>query len=1215
MGTNWTTEQAAVIDHRNGNLLVAAAAGSGKTAVLSERILAVLTDEKNPVNIDELLVVTFTRAAAAEMKERIGKKIAEYIQNNPDNRHMQRQSALVHNASITTIDSFCLQVVREFFHVIDMDPAFRIGDDAEMAILKSDILEELLEEKYAEGDRAFLNYIDCYSSGRTDEAVEGQILSLYEASQSNPRPEEWLENSVKKGCFESVEEFDESDIAKKIVSQTLAQIRECIESINLALEICREPEGPIQYEETFEKEGLMFRNALAVTGFDELNKAINGFTFETLSRKKNNDADKKEAAKNIRDDYKKKLTKIRENYFADSTEKLIELQNKSMQAVACLVELTLDFSARFMAAKLEKGIFSFNDIEHFALNILEHKQEDGSAPAADALRERYAEIIVDEYQDSNLLQESILTSISRESLKSPEYPDGQPNMFMVGDVKQSIYRFRRARPDLFMEKYDKYSAPGLYKQIMLRKNFISRYEVLDAANVVFEWCMHKDFGRVEYDADAALYTGNLEYQPVESGLFNPELIIVGGAEDEENSLDDTQYKEAYAVAKRIRRLMSPKSDFRITKGGELCKPSYSDFAILLRSTSGWVEMFTRVLSDMGIPVRSEGKTGFFDAGEVKTALNYLKCLDNPKQDIPFVSLLYSPILRMSNDELANLLVKHEFVYDTLCRVVAGEDIPEGLSLERLEKLKDFMTTFEYFRKRKRVLSISNLIDEFYRVTGFYKLVRALPAGERRAANLDFLREQALKFEKSSYSGLFNFVRYVENLKDHEIDFSEASLEGGGDAVRIMTTHGSKGLEFPVVIIPQLFKGFNDMDSKATLVIHPELGPALNYVDLESRRKISSFRKKYVANDLKRENIAEELRVFYVAMTRAKEKLILLGAASDKELNKLAEIQGGEKIKLSDISSASSYFDFIKGGILGKALGKSLVVGAAPLPVECKSKATGNTVTWEVSLEVGKQMPLEEYRDLMADSAAESLAESLLFGSKPAANAKSQALKKALSYQYPYEKLTTEPLKHSVSELKHKAMAALLEDPEDGAEQAEWIKTGKQESKTGVHTGAEYGTAMHRAMELMPFGSIKTEGDVKAYIEKALEENLLEEETLELVNIKKIFAFTSTKAYEAMSAAAGKGLLFREQPFVYGLPAEGGSEEDINLIQGVIDVYYETEEGISVLDYKTDHAEPEEIKKRYTTQLALYAGALEQITGKKVIEKLIYSFSNEVEIKL
>lgn len=1233
MGTSWTGEQQSVIDHRHGNLLVAAAAGSGKTAVLSERILAMLSDENNPVNVDELLVVTFTRAAAAEMKDRIGKKISEYILAHPDNRHMQRQSALLHNSSITTIDSFCLQVVREFFHVIDMDPAFKIGDDSEMEILKSDIMEELLEEKYAEADPAFLNYTECYASGRSDDALEGQILRLYEASQSNPHPEEWLENCLKDAFYEDEKAFCNSEIARRIATEVKMLLEGLAAMASKAVEISQEPEGPLYYEETLVAEFMAIKEATEANSFEELREKVNAITFEGLSRKKNPNEQKKERAKGLRDKYKERIQKVQAKYFALPLEEIVEINNKSATMAKLLVGLTQEFSERFMAAKLDKGIFSFNDIEHFALYILTKDNDGKPSPAAEALRERYAEIIVDEYQDSNLLQETILNAISREHVSSPDFPEGNPNMFMVGDVKQSIYRFRRARPDLFMDKYEKYLEQGPYKKIMLRKNFRSRYQVLDTANTIFEWCMHREFGRIEYDSDAALYNGNTNYPDRENEQFNPDLIFVTPPETNEQELDNPIYREAYATAQYIKSVTAANSDFRITKKDELVKPAFGDFVILLRATKDWAEMFTRVLSDEGIPVKSEVKSGFFDTGEVKTALNFLKCLDNPKQDISFVSLLYSPVLRMSNDDLGNLVVKDEFVYDTVKKMVNNGFEGSKLPLEVQVRLKSFFDSFEFLRERKKVLSVSMLLDEVYRVTGLYKLMLALPAGERRAANLDFLREQAVKFEGSSYCGLFNFIRYAENLRDHEIDFGEASAGNTGDAVRIMTTHGSKGLEFPIVILPQIFKKFNNMDSNNAVVIHPELGPAMDYIDTDLRVKKKNLRKTFIAEDIKRENIAEELRIYYVALTRAREKLVLIGASDNLKAEIGNIVTDSDTIPYETVSAANRYFDIVKGAIFPR---NAELLDAALNELDTNGQCfitrnaatTGNSITWNIRKVTGAGMPIAELEKSVSLEATEQFARSLFDEETDADSEETKALKAAIDFTYPFEKLTSEPLKHSVSELKHKAIEALQEDPDDGGQPAKWVENSRSEEdnseekkksdkkqETGRNIAAERGTAMHRAMELMPFGSINTEEDVRSYIAKAVADGMMDKEAEELLDYRKIFDFTKSTAYKEMSRALKNKKLFREQPFVFGIKNEAGTEDDLNLIQGVIDVYYEETDGLVILDYKTDRATPEELKKLYSLQLNLYAQALEQITGKKVKKKLIYSFVNNAEIEL
>lgn len=1222
MGNNWTKEQTAVIEHRNGNLLVAAAAGSGKTAVLTERILKMISDPVHPIDIDSLLVVTFSRAAAAEMRERIGKKITDYVDANPDDRHMQRQGALLHNASICTIDSFCLQVVREFFHVIDLDPSFRIGDDSEMSILKSDVMGELLEKRYEAGNPDDYSFFECFAQGRTDSETENLILKLYEASESNPYPAEWLDSCLSECELNSASDLENCEYIKKIVKNVRNIVSSLIKNAQYALNLSNEPDGPLAYSNTFINEIRMLKDVEKAGTYAEMSRALKAVSFERMSpvgKKDNVDPVKKDTAKNIRDKYSKRIKEIIAGYFDFTPEEMTSLQNMTLKSTEVLVGLVKEFAQRLSDAKKEKGIYSFNDIEHLALNILVKHDETGDklTDAAKSLRDRFNEIIVDEYQDSNLLQESILNAISRKSLVTPEFPEGRPNIFMVGDVKQSIYRFRRARPDLFMEKFETYSEnTGMYRKILLRKNFRSRFQVLDATNIIFEWCMHKFFGRVEYDPDAALYLGNESYPDKNNEKYNPELIIAQTDGFEDEDAPKKIFAEAKAVAKRIKELVSEKDGILVTKEDKLTPAKYSDIAILLRSSKDWTDVFTKVLSDEGIPVRSEVKTGFFNTGEVKTTLNYFKCLNNPKEDIPFASILFSPILHLSNDEIAGLKFKGEFLFDSVKKIVncyrSGTQIPGNrkYSRELLEKLSGFLDTFEFLRMRRTILSVSDLLDEFYRATGMYKICLSLPAGERRAANLDLLREQAVNFEKTSYSGVFNFIRYVRAMQEHEIDFGEASGADFGNAVRIMTIHASKGLEFPIVFVPQLFKKFNNMDSNTTVPIHPELGPGFECVDEEVRTRTNTLRRRFISDDLKFENIAEELRVFYVALTRAREKLILVGSLDKPEKAFEPNQMTGESIDYAVISKADSYFAFVKGALFpidperAKAVFDDLA-SDRKIKLTLTSASTGNKVVFDVLLFSESDVEPSELKDVFEFEAGELLAKRLFSDDCPADEVLFGKLKEAVDFEYPYEALTVKPLKLTVSELKSRAVPAELEQPENYGKPAEWVD----------NSGAEYGTAMHRIMELIPFD---TKPDLKAvsdFIEKTVQSGLVEPESAKIVSRQKICDFLANPIAKRLACADADKKAFREQPFVFGFQDNLELSEDLNLIQGVIDLFFEEDGELVLLDYKTDHVDERTLAGRYKIQLDLYAGALSQITGKTVKEKLIYSFHNTTVINL
>jgi ATP-dependent helicase/nuclease subunit A len=733
-------------------------------------------------------------------------------------------------------------------------------------------------------------------------------------------------------------------------------------------------------------------------------------------------------------------------------------------------------------------------------------------------------------------------------------------------------------------------------------------------------------------------------------MFNPELILVK-TDEQDNAENDVAYQEAYSTAEYIKKIMSPDSDFKVMHDGKLEKPHYSDIAILLRSTRNVIDKYTTILSDEGIPVNANVGQGFFGTGEVKTIINFLKCLVNPRQDIPFAALLLSPLVGATNEELGELVSKKGFLYDDICNAMEnGQKVPSHI--------RQFIGKYRCLKTRAGILPVTELLDEIYDVTGFYRLMLGFPKGARRAANLEFFREQAVTFEKTGNAGLYSFVGYLENCEDKEVDFGEASDENTGDSVSVMTIHHSKGLEYPVVIIPQLFKKMNDSDIKSKLVIHPVFGAALPYVDYERRTKDATLSRNYLAELLKTETIAEELRVLYVAVTRAREKLVLLGAANDLA-KVLPEATETDIIDYSELLSSKNYFDFVKGAVFretavterfrefAKALSEAYKEPAKgmfhtflPLSekVTLRSKTTGNIVKWDVSIVPGHGKPINALIKSEKTEEALAFAKDVLSGRagrESADTGKAENLRKAADFMYPFAEFTGRAVKHSVSELKYEQLQRTdldTEDDYDRGVKAGWLTEDSAEQKTakvpadqktakapaGKKTAKDYarrGTATHRIMELLPFEKPMDFGEVENFVSDAVKKGLIPEDDAKLVSLNDIAEFTSSPVYTRMCTARSKGMLFREQPFTTGDTVQGGDDDDISLVQGVIDAYFVEEDGAVLIDYKTDNAPEDALRNRYERQLDIYAGAIGRIRGLKVKEKLIYSFRNRSFIPL
>ena len=1293
MGVSWTTEQQQVIDLRNRNILVSAAAGSGKTAVLVERIVKIITDKNHPVDIDHLLIVTFTNAAAAEMRERIGNAIEKALDEQPGNEHLLRQLTLIHNAQITTIDSFCLYVVRNHFHEIDLEPNFRIGDEGELKLLREDVLGRVLEQNYEEPSEAFSDFVEGYASGRTDVALNEMILQLYEFSRSYPWPEKWLDSFVGAYRIETREELDRAEWLAPLTENICFVLKDCEQLLKQALAITQQDDGPDMYEKAVQSDLEKYEGLSRLTSFCELSGALSDIKYDRLasSRGFEGDPDKLELVKSLREQAKDVVKKLCKQYFFCSPEMMIEQLERTEPMLEEVVRLTKQFADEFAAAKRRKNLVDFHDVEHFALQILVDEETEKAKKTAEEFRDTFEEIMIDEYQDSNEVQETLLRSISREER-------GENNIFMVGDVKQSIYRFRLARPELFMKKYDSYSLEeSTTQRIDLHKNFRSREEVLTCTNDIFYKIMARSLGNVEYDAEAALYPG--ASYPV-SADFIPEILLADSNDEllEDTELTDKKTLEAKIVAEEIKHLMKtqPVTD---KAAGTLRAARYSDIVILLRSLSGWADSLVEVLNENGIPAHTVSSTGYFSTVEVQTVLSMLRLLDNPRQDIPMAAVLRSPMAGLTDEELAVLRLEdgsvpfHEAVLE-LAEGLYEEDGQKEISDSEADseadqkqgrnadgkKEDDIETTahrklLKFYKKYRQLRQlvpdtpIHELIEIILRETGYGHYVAAMPAGSRRTANLNMLLEKAAAYEKTSYKGLFHFVRYIDELQKYDVDFGEADMVGENeDVVRIMSIHKSKGLEFPIVIVSGMGKNFNKQDTRSKMVLHPELGIGLDYMDGKKRIKSPTIAKKAIAKQIDLENLGEELRVLYVALTRAKEKLILTGTLKDApEKLEFFRQQAALYAHSSDTTaipyltreSAAGYLDWILPAVLSYGDKYPVrIVEAAELVLD----------------EVENQ--LEQNENLTERIVEIEAADTQLVGQ----------LKQRFSQRYPYQTDILRKNKYSVSELKHRAMRekfeaeqeetipAFLEEPvtptiplfiqrqgivgqeaqnkaQDAGQEAESKAEQKIESNT-ANRGALRGTAVHRVMECYDFTSEKSVQEQMDAMEK---EEKITADMRALVKEQIVADFVSSETGRRMALAQCGGALYREKPFVMGFTEEemerygfgAGAqmieneaqtenaqqeimsenvsqenhmhEEDLTLIQGIIDVFWIEDDGITVLDYKTDRVDTaQELIDRYATQLKLYADALERVfaTRKlKVKEILIYSFRLEKLISI
>ena len=976
MGMKFTPEQQRVIELHNSNILVSAAAGSGKTAVLVERIIRMICDGEHPADIDRLLIVTFTNAAAAEMRERIAAGITARLETDPGNEHIQKQSALLHNAQITTIDSFSLFLIRNHFNEIGLDPDFRVADEGEIKLLQQEVLAQLLEDAYAgqfvpETPEQFHACVEYFCPGGRESVLEQHILNLSRYAGSFPWPAEWLEERKNDYAAGDMEALVCSDYGQYLTERVNRTVEGCLEKLREVKRLCELPDGPYMYGELTEAEIEQLERLTSCKDLEEQAAKVPAVTFARLPSKKDDSVDpaKRELAKAIRNSVKDTLSDLSESYFKTPLELAVEQGKACREPLRMLLDLVLEFDRRLLAAKQERHLIDFSDMEHYALQILlkrEKVEETGGtgtdhaetkyrivpSDVAMEYRQYFQEILIDEYQDSNLVQEYLLSAISGEE-------EGRYNRFMVGDVKQSIYKFRLARPELFLEKYDTYQETGDLCRIDLAKNFRSRIQVVDAVNGVFSRIMSREIGGIAYDDKAALYPGAV-YPAQEDPAYGSELLLIRKPEKgerEESGIgeqhaegagvlvdyDNVRQLEALAIAARIKQL---KGSLKVMEKstGELRPVRYSDMVILLRTTSGWDEEFKKILEQQGIPVYITSKTGYFGALEVQELLQFLRVLDNPRQDIPLFGVMQSVFGGFTQEEIAQIRSggeghsrKRMTLYEALKEVAQsgrtveeGEEISAGESAgeeaELSQKADTFLQRIGHYRDLTPFTSIRDLLQRILDDYDYLNYVTALPAGSKRRANVEMLLTKASAFEKTSYFGLFHFIRYMEQLEKYDVDYGEAdTLDENADVVRIMSIHKSKGLEFPVVFVSGLSKRFNMQDANQSLIVDMDLGVAVDYVDSVRRIKNKTLRRAVLSAKMKEDNLAEELRVLYVALTRAREKLILT-AVLDKADEKweLAQMTGQERLTYLDFCEAGSYMDFLlpilpKTGIAVKTL--------------------------------------------------------------------------------------------------------------------------------------------------------------------------------------------------------------------------------------------------------------------------------------------------------
>lgn len=1180
----WTEEQQQAINEKGANILVAAAAGSGKTAVLVERIINKVINEK--IDIDRILVVTFTSAAASEIRERILEAIYKKLEENPEDTNLQKQINLINKANILTIHSFCLDVIRNNFYELDISSSFRVADTTEIELMKYEVLDELFEEKYLSNDKDFEDLINIYTGYRGDEGLQNLVLNIYKFIQSSPFPEKWLNDKV--NLFKNTnQDFAQTIWGKTILENIEEELTEGIMQLQNILKDMKKIDELSKFTKIIQEDIYNLEDILRYTNsWDNTLTKINNLVWQKWPTDKKITIDLKEQAKEVRNKVKEIINKSIKKKIAYDSIQANEDINEMHVTLTKLKNLLVEFMFKFASKKKEKNVVDFNDIEHFALKIL--IGENGEATElAKKYREKFQEIAIDEYQDSNLVQEQILTSISKGN-----------NIFMVGDVKQSIYKFRQARPELFLEKYKNYnlkqeiSGNSLGLKIQLFKNFRSRENILNITNLVFQNIMSEKVGEIEYNEKEYLNYSAGYKEPEENTDYagKTELHIIDLKEKEEIFINDEEIDEKIEVEKIENSVLEAK--FVAKKINELLNSNYmvfdkeqgyrkitpKDIIILLRATTNIAPIYEKELADLNLPVFSDSSSQYLDTMEIQIIVSILKIINNPIQDIPLVTVLRSPIFAFTDNDLISIRLtdKSCSFYESMikARLVVNEQLNS--------KIDNVIYYLEKWKQEEKYLPLDELIWQIYIDTNLINIVGLMPNGAIRQANLKMLFEKAKQFENASFKGLFNFINFIDRLKNNNGDLSSAKLIGENEnVIRIMSIHKSKGLEFPVVFLCGTGKSFNMRDLNEDILLHQDMGIGPKLIDFERRIEYDTLAKEAIKLKIKLETLSEEQRILYVALTRAKEKLIITGISKDlekdfKQKRELLQIYN-ENMNIIDYKLVKKYKTYLDW-------------------LELVYLKNENKITDIATLYTYTKTDLEKELNNKEQEKLNNIKEKIFENTKDLKD--TENIKEILNWKYRYKKSSEIPTKTAVTRLKA--------EEDKKIELTEIPKFMEKEKKI---TPAEKGTLMHLCMQRLNEKQTYTKETIKQMIQSLVLKEIITTTEADAINIDTLYKYTKSALWNDLSKAKE---IHKEQPFYINIPAKEiyeNIETDENiLVQGIIDLYYISEDNkLILIDYKTDYVKkPEELINKYKTQLSIYKKALENSLNRRVDETYIFS---------
>lgn len=1190
MANKWTSEQQSAIDSRNQNLLLSAAAGSGKTAVLVGRIISRLTDEEHPVKADRLLVVTFTNAAAAEMRERIIRTLTALSDEKPDNMFLADQLLLVKKAQITTIDSFCIDLLRKNFVAAGISPDFRIADVTENTVILDEVLDEVLTEMYDDEQYAdaFFMLLESYANAKAnDKQFRELILSVYQFAMSLPDPAAWLCDAA--DMYGENTDFSKTPWYDIVLNDAKTELSKCITDYDYMIFLALE-EGLDAYAFFLKEEQKQLRNVYnAGTSYDVLKSLLEEFRFRTRpSIPKDMVSIHAETIHGMRDKIKtKRMRKLREKILILTESQQSNAIRSMSPMMHCLSEIVIRLSEQFARRKQEKNMLDFSDCEHQCLKIL--IGEDGKpSEVADEVRAKYDEIYIDEYQDTSKLQEAIFSKIMNKD-----------NLFIVGDIKQSIYRFRNTDPSLFKNKRDSYKSDenAENRKIILSKNFRSRGNVLSSVNYIFERIMTEESGEIDYNEEEKLYPGAVFPDTAVNPLnFKTELLLldVSSVKDLSEDMQDLKKDEmeAMLVADKIVELIE--SQVQIFADGEYRPIQYNDICVVTRNTKSLSRILTDVFTSYGIPCYSENVGGFLESSEIRTALSMLSVIDNPYQDLPLLTVLRSVMFGFTSDMLAKVRCcdKKGSFYEALI----------ACSKSELDIKDDAKSTLDFIHtliKKSKQMSVSQLIQDIYTSTGFYDAQQSQRNGNIRKANLLQLYNCAKEYESTGLKGLYSFIRFINDYKMVGGDFNVAkNTTAVQDAVQIMSIHKSKGLEFPVVILFGMERKFNLQDLHKGILFHADMGFGPKFVDTELRITYPFAPRVAVENRIRAESIAEEMRVLYVAMTRAKEKLILVGAVPDVAhyLDNCKDGGNVRKISPNIVTECDSYLDWVMTALLNHP--------------DCKMLRDLCSVQRKICMDDSRfSVTVVDDLDLLLpeESASNEIS---------AAQDTSEVVDRVLelvAFQYPYLADTVLPSKITVTELKQKSR----ELDEEGSVylfQPEKMLSPRKKQLSA----AQIGTAHHVVMQHIDLTKpLLTKDEVRVQIQRIQEDGFLTEEEAGAVNAEKIAKFFASNVGQMVLSS---DRVVREVMFGITEPGkkllDGHESDKPIMLQGVIDCVTVNEDGLCIIDYKTDRVfSTDDTVEKYKVQLACYKMAAERIFHKKVTAAILYLFDTDMAVFL